>query len=476
MTGSGLEFEGKKRPLDDRKVAWTAHKNKKDSIRCQAIDIDPSHQQQSITVLQHTMTSTTTSHSYDYDYLVIGGGSGGVSSAKRAAQLHGKQVAVIEKGRWGGTCVHVGCVPKKIMFQASNVRHTILEESQHYNMTGLASTEELEASVKLDWGVFKDRRDKYIQRLNNLYQGGLKNAGVTILQGFASFVDSHTVQVKDESGNVLQTLSGETILIATGGTPLKDTSVEGIEHSIDSDGFFALTEQPKSAVVVGAGYIAVELAGVLQGLGTDTHLVVRKHKALRTFDEDVSDFLDKEMVKAGIHMHRNTNGVAKIELMENGQKKVTTVSGEVIDGVDVVLMAAGRVPLVDDLDLAKTEEGAPVQPNVDGMELDAAGVKLDKHKYIVVDDFQNTSVPHIKAIGDVCGKIELTPMAIAAGRRLSDRLFGSNKANSKTSYELVPTVVFSHPPIGTIGLTEAQAIEKYGQDNVKIYKSVRARE
>ena len=188
----------------------------------------------------------------------------------------------------------------------------------------------------------------------------------------------------------------------------------------------------------------------------------------------ISDFLDKEMVKAGIHMHRNTNGVAKIELMENGQKKVTTVSGEVIDGVDVVLMAAGRVPLVDDLDLAKTEEGDPVQPNVDGMELDAAGVKLDKHKYIVVDDFQNTSVPHIKAIGDVCGKIELTPMAIAAGRRLSDRLFGRNKANSKTSYELVPTVVFSHPPIGTIGLTEAQAIEKYGQDNVKIYKSVRA--
>lgn len=399
---------------------------------------------------------------YDFDLLVIGGGSGGVSSAKRAAQLYGKKVAVIESKKWGGTCVNVGCVPKKIMFQASHVRETLLEDARHYNFTS-----DNKIDYKFDWPTFKAKRDAYIVRLNNIYLNGLNNAGVTVYEGFGSFVNDHTIAIKKTDGSGTENVTAEKIIIATGGKPLEDTNVEGVEHTITSDGFFELDKQPGKTVVVGAGYIAVELAGVLHGLGTETHLVVRKHMALRDFDEDVGKFLDDVMVKGGLNIHRNTQGIKKVELLANGLKKVTTVSGEVIDDVDCVLMAAGRVPEVGDLGLAQT------LPNVDGLDLKKAGgvQQVPRKNHIIVDEYQNTAVPHIYAIGDVCGKVELTPMAIAAGRRLADRLFGDMKPTPKTSYELVPTVVFSHPTIGTIGLTEAKAIEKYGKENIKIYKS-----
>ena len=246
----------------------------------------------------------------------------------------------------------------------------------------------------------------------------------------------------------------------------------GAATTITSDGFFELESQPTTAVVVGAGYIAVELAGVLNALGTETHLVVRKHKALREFDDDVSNFLDAEMVKQGIVVHRNTDGVAKVEIDSATNKKtVTTVSGEVISGVDVVLMAPGRVPNVHDLNLALHAEALPeVVPNTEGLNLPTVGVQQSPGNFIVVDDFQNTSVDNICAVGDVTGRVELTPMAIAAGRRLADRLFGGfEHAMDKTSYEFVPTVVFSHPTIGTCGLTQKQAEEKYGAENLKIY-------
>ena len=406
------------------------------------------------------MTTTTTT--YDYDYLVIGGGSGGVSSAKRAAQLYGKKVAVIESARWGGTCVNVGCVPKKIMFQAAHIRETLLQDAKMYTFDTGDNNE-----YKMDWPRFKEKRDKYIARLNGIYLNGLKKAGITVYEGFGSFVNDHTVQIKTSDGSTTN-VTAEYILIATGGKPYVDTKVEGIEHSITSDGFFELTEQPQTAVVVGAGYIAVELAGVLNSLGTKTHLVVRKGQALRSFDPDISNFLDKQMQHDGLTIHRNTNGIAKIELTADNKKSVTTVSGKVIEDVDVVLMAPGRVPHVDGLDLENT-----VKPNVQGLGLEHAGVKQNEsNQTIVADELQQTSVPHIMAIGDVCGKVELTPMAIAAGRRLSDRLFGPTvDPVPKTSYELVPTVVFSHPTIGTIGLTEPEAVAKYGQDNIKVYKS-----
>jgi len=206
---------------------------------------------------------------------------------------------------------------------------------------------------------------------------------------------------------------------------------------------------------VGAGYIAVELAGVFSSLGVDTHLVVRKGKALRNFDEDISDHLDDEMQKGGITIYRNTNGLSKVEVGSDGKKTAHLVSGgDPITGADVVLYAPGRIP------------------NTASLNLDKAGVALAPggKGYIQVDEFQNTTAPNIFALGDVCGKVEWTPMAIAAGRRLADRLFNS-VANSKTSYDFVPTVVFSHPTIGTIGMTEKEAESKYGKDNIKVYKS-----
>ena len=233
------------------------------------------------------------------------------------------------------------------------------------------------------------------------------------------------------------------------------TPIPGIEHCISSDGFFEMEELPTKAVVVGAGYIAVELAGVLNGLGVDTHLVVRKHKALRTFDEDISDFLDSEMVRQGITIHRNTGGLSKVVKQDDGKMSTYMVAEdkESISDADIVLYATGRLP------------------NTETLNLDKVGVKLVEGKtYIKADDFQNTTAESIYALGDVCGKVELTPMAIAAGRRLADRIF-LDKADSRTSYELVPTVVFSHPTIGTIGLTESEAIDKYGKDNLKVYKS-----
>jgi glutathione reductase (NADPH) len=386
----------------------------------------------------------TSQQNYDYDYLVLGAGSGGIASAKRAAG-YGAKVAVIEKARLGGTCVNVGCVPKKVMWNAASIAELLKHDAQQY---GFEHTAEY---YKLDFKTLKKKRDAYIVRLNGIYGNGFQSAGVTSIVGTGSFVDANTVQVEND-GDV-QTFTARHILIATGGRPAFPPG-EGVEeHSISSDGFFELEELPKKVVVVGAGYIAVELAGVLNALGSDTHLVVRKANALREFDEMIMTNLDAEMVRQGITIHRNTSGVASIKLAGDGSKTVTTVSGEVIEGVNVVLMAVGRTP------------------NVENLNLDAAGVKLGR-KYIDVDEYSNTSSPSVYALGDVCGVVELTPMAIAAGRRLADRLFGPEEyKNAKVSYENVPTVVFSHPTIGTIGLTEENAIKKYGENNITVYRS-----
>jgi glutathione reductase (NADPH) len=381
--------------------------------------------------------------SYDYDFVVIGGGSGGLASAKRSA-AYGKKVAVIERARLGGTCVNVGCVPKKIMFMTASMRETMLHDSSQYCFAPL--------DIQLDWPALKKRRDAYILKLNGIYGNGLQTAGVTELKGDAAFVDAHTVEITQPDGSTTQVTAGN-ILIAVGGRPALP-ECPGIEHAISSDGFFDLEDLPKKVVVVGAGYIAVELAGVLNGCGSETHLVVRKGKALRTFDDDVSNHLDSEMVRQGITIHRNTEGVASIvKHAADGILTVTTVSGEVITGVDCVLMAPGRLPNTESLNLTK------------------AGVQLVPGKtYIQADDFQNTSTPNVFALGDVCGKVELTPMAIAAGRRLADRLY-QVKLNARASYDFVPTVVFSHPVIGTCGYTEAQAVQKYGASNIQVYRS-----
>jgi glutathione reductase (NADPH) len=385
-----------------------------------------------------------TKMTFDFDFVVIGGGSGGIATAKRAAVLHGKKVALIERARWGGTCVNVGCVPKKLMWVAATMAETMKHDVGQYCFE--------QPKVNFDMTAFKKKRDAYIVKLNNIYEGGLGSSGVTKIIGDATFENSHTLRVTAEDGST-STITAEHILIATGGRPDLPTT-PGMDLAITSDGFFELEILPKKAVVVGAGYIAVELAGVLNGLGVDTHLVVRQGKALRTFDDDISDHLDFEMQRQGITIHRNTRGVANIELdSATGLMTVQLLEGSPIFEADIVLMAPGRLP------------------NTETLNLDKVGVSLIPGKtYIQVDDYQNTSASNIYALGDVCGAVELTPMAIAAGRRLADRIFGG-VTNSKVSYELVPTVVFSHPTIGTIGMTERQAVQKYGQDNIKVYKS-----
>lgn len=288
--------------------------------------------------------------SFDYDYIVIGGGSGGVSSAKRAAINHKKKVCIIERSRWGGTCVNVGCVPKKIMYQAASIGDMI--KHNDLKMYGFGVTANPNKAF-FDWAKVKEKRDAYIVRLNTIYENGLKNNGVDIVHGDACFQDAHTIEVTLGDGSGTKTITGDKILIATGGKPMLPTDTPGVpDLCITSDGFFELESLPPKVVVVGAGYIAVELAGVLNSLGSETHLVVRKHKALREFDEEISDFLDKGMVQHGINIHRNTNGVAKIE-MNGDKKKVTMKNDEVIDDVDVVLMAPGRVPAIEELGLDK---------------------------------------------------------------------------------------------------------------------------
>eukprot|EP00560_Eucampia_antarctica_P009124 CAMPEP_0197826946 /NCGR_PEP_ID=MMETSP1437-20131217/3820_1 /TAXON_ID=49252 ORGANISM="Eucampia antarctica, Strain CCMP1452" /NCGR_SAMPLE_ID=MMETSP1437 /ASSEMBLY_ACC=CAM_ASM_001096 /LENGTH=513 /DNA_ID=CAMNT_0043427601 /DNA_START=43 /DNA_END=1584 /DNA_ORIENTATION=- len=402
------------------------------------------------------MSSSNTSSKdtkFDYDYLVIGGGSGGIASAKRAAS-HGAKVAAIEKARLGGTCVNVGCVPKKVMWNAAFIADTFSHDAHHYGFSGGK-----DVAKSFDWPKLKVARDKYVKRLNDIYSVGYEKSNVTDIRGEATFLGPNTVQVKHNGDDgELQTITSKHILIATGGRPMVPSG-EGVqEYSVTSDGFFELETLPKVAVVVGAGYIAVELAGVLNSLGSEVHLVIRKGHALRDFDPTICAALDVEMIKAGIHIHRFTNGVKSIKLSTQDKKKiVTTHSGDNIYGADVVLMATGRVP------------------NVENMNLEKVGIALhEKNNFIKVDKYQNTNVENFYAVGDVCGQIELTPMAIAAGRKLADRLFGETKDNkdSKVSYENVPTVVFSHPTIGTIGLTEPKAIAKYGEENIKVYNSM----
>ncbi len=335
------------------------------------------------------------------------------------------------------------------MYNAASIADILSHSAKQYGFQGGE-----ECAKTFNWPKVKKSRDEYIKRLNTIYENGLEKVGVDYIDGRAKFIDEHTIQVTEREGKV-STLTAKYILVATGGKPFMPEGEGVSEHCITSDGFFELEDLPKVVVVVGAGYIAVELAGVLNSLGSEVHLVLRYGNALRKFDEMVMNGLDEEMTKAGIFIHRNTGGVEKVSLDSKAKKIVTTVKGDSIYGVDEVIMATSRVP------------------NVNGLGLENANVKLDFKGYIHVDEKQNTSNSNVFALGDVCGKVELTPMAIAAGRRLADRLFGQAElAEVNVSYENVPTVVFSHPPIGTIGLTEEEATSKYGKGNVKVYKSV----
>mgnify|MGYP005981533545 CR=1 FL=1 len=369
-----------------------------------------------------------------YDYIAIGAGSGGIASINRAA-MYGKKCALIEAKELGGTCVNVGCVPKKVMWHAAQIAEAIRMYGPDYGFDATLN--------KLDWQKLVASRSAYIDRIHTSYDNVLGKNKVDVIHGFARFVDAHTVIVNDE------TISADHILIATGGRP-SHPAIPGAEYGIDSDGFFELSELPKRVAVVGAGYIAVELAGVINGLGAETHLLVRKHAPLRSFDPLLVETLVEVMEAEGPNLH--THAVPKsVEKNGDGSLTLTLEDGRTLT-VDTLIWAIGREPANDNINLAAT------------------GVKTDEKGYIIVDKYQNTHVDGIYAVGDNTGHIELTPVAVAAGRRLSERLF-NNKPEEHLDYSNVPTVVFSHPPIGTVGLTEPQAREQYGDDAVKIYKS-----
>lgn len=369
-----------------------------------------------------------------FDYIAIGGGSGGIASANRAA-MYGKKVALIEAKDLGGTCVNVGCVPKKVMWHGAQVAEAIKLYAADYGF-----------DVELkghSWSTLVESRQAYIGRIHQSYDRVLGNNKVTVIKGFARFKNANTVEVNGEE------YTADHILIATGGEPIIP-HIPGAEHGIDSNGFFELTEQPKRVAVVGAGYIAVELAGVLHGLGSETHLLVRKHAPLRNFDPLLTDTLVEVMAADGPTLH--THSVPQsVEKHSDGSLTLTLENGESLT-VDCLIWAIGRRPLTGSLNL------------------ESAGVELDDKGYIKVDEYQNTSAPGVYAVGDNIGYVELTPVAVKAGRQLSERLF-NNKPDAKMDYELVPTVVFSHPPIGTMGLTEPQARERFGDDKVKVYTS-----
>lgn len=370
----------------------------------------------------------------DFDYICIGGGSGGIASANRAA-MHGQKVALVEGRHIGGTCVNVGCVPKKAMWYGAQVAEAIHRYAPDYGFDVTVN--------KFDWQTLVKNRQAYIERIHGSYDRVLGNNKITVLKGYGKLVDKNTVEVDGKR------YTANHILIATGGRPWRP-AIPGAELGIDSDGFFELQHMPKSAAVIGAGYIAVELAGVLHALGAETHLAVRKHAPLRNFDGMLSDTLMELMAEDGptLHTHSIPESVVK---QDNGLLRLTFSDGKSLD-VEQVIWAVGRVPATDNLGLEN------------------AGVEVNQQGHIIVDEYQNTTAENIYAVGDNIGKVDLTPVAVKAGRTLSERLF-NGQTNAKMDYDTIPTVVFSHPPIGTIGLSEEDAKAKYGEDNIKVYNS-----
>jgi glutathione reductase (NADPH) len=378
------------------------------------------------------------------DYLVLGGGSGGLASARRASGLYGAKAIAVEVARLGGTCVNVGCVPKKITWYAASVAETI-KEAKSYGFS-------VETTAPFDWPSFTKKRSAYIKRLNGIYEKNLHNDKVEYFHGLAEFVDPHTVKVTLDDKSEID-IKAKKILVAVGGYP-DVPKVPGAELGITSDGFFELPEQPKKVAVVGAGYIAVEMAGMFHALGTETHIFIRYDTFLRTFDPMIQEKVVAEYERQGIHLHKKSS-IQKVEDLGNGNKKIhyKDKDGEGSLEIDCVLWAIGRSPDMDRLNLGITK------------------VELGEKNHVKVDDFQNTNIDHIYSLGDACDKgFELTPVAIAAGRRLADRLFGG-QPDARLVYENIPSVVFAHPTVGSVGMTEPQARKKFGDDNVKIYTS-----
>ncbi|MBO0613002.1 MAG: glutathione-disulfide reductase [Pseudomonadota bacterium] len=376
--------------------------------------------------------------SQHYDLIAIGAGSGGLSVVEKAAK-HGAKCAVVEvNDDLGGTCVNRGCVPKKVMWFAANLAHA-QHDAQDYGFATVPG--------KLDWGKLVNKRDNMIGGITDWYMDSfLSEAGIDLIQGQARFVDAKTLDVNGE------TYTADHIVISTGGRPIVPTDIPGAEHGISSDGFFELDEQPAKVAVVGGGYIALELAGVLNALGSETHMLHQGFPVLIGFDSLMQKTLRTQMEADGI-VFNDTAKIASVEKQADGKLTVNYADGSTLSDLDQLLWAIGR------------------KTNTDDIGLENIGLALASGGFIDVNDYQETSVPGVYAIGDIINKrgVQLTPVAIAAGRRLGDRLFGGMK-DRKLDYSLIPTVMFTHPPIGTIGLSEEAAREQYGEA-VKVYST-----
>lgn len=370
---------------------------------------------------------------YDYELIAIGAGSGGLSVAERAAS-YGVKCAVIEKGKLGGTCVNVGCVPKKIMWFGAGLAHA-LDDAGDYGFTV--------ERKGFDWVHLIQKRDSYISGINNWYHNYLADSNIQSIAGFAKFMDAHTLDVDGKK------ITANRIVVSPGTKPMVP-EIKGAEHGITSDGFFELRQQPQRVAIVGSGYIAVELACLLNGLGTEVSLYLRREHILRSFDSMLRETLLEQMLDDGVDIFPRTQ-LAEVRKQADGKLCLVDEKGRCNDGFDQLIWAIGR------------------EPNTAGMQLDAAGIKTDKEGFITTDLLQQTNVENIFALGDVTGRAPLTPVAIAAARRLADRLY-NNQANRHLDYQNIPTVVFSHPPIGTVGLTEEEARVQHG-DAVKIYST-----
>jgi len=369
----------------------------------------------------------------EFDFFVIGAGSGGVRAARMAAQ-RGARVGVAEAAALGGTCVNVGCIPKKLYSYAAHYRYGF-EEAAGFGWDA--------GEPRLDWDRLKANRAREIGRLNGVYEQLLRGAGAEIIRGWARLVDAHTVAIETTGGT--RTITARHLLIATGGTP-SVPELPGRELALTSDHMFDLSPFPKRLAVVGGGYIACEFASIFKGLGAQVSLLYRGEQVLRGFDDEVRDFIAKEMRGNGIDLRVDTD-VSALQTSRDGVA-LDLGDGSTLDA-SAVLFATGRVP------------------NIAGLGLEAAGVRQRSDGAILVDGHYTTSVPSIHAVGDVTARLQLTPVALGEAMVVVDRLFGERKRTM--DYEYVPTAVFTHPNIGTVGFTEAQARERFGK--VRIYRS-----
>lgn len=366
---------------------------------------------------------------YDFDLFTIGGGSGGVAASRRAGS-HGARVGLCEDRDLGGTCVHRGCVPKKLLVYGSHF-HEDFQDAAGYGWTVPEPT--------FDWVRLREAKDKELARLGGVYARLLRDSGVTVVEGRGRLVDPHTVEVGGKQ------YTAERILVATGSRPYLPADVTGIEHALTSDDALSFPTLPKRLVIVGGGYIGVELACIFHGMGTKVTVIIRGPTVLGGFDGDVRAFLTEEMRKKGIELQVDTF-IRDIEKRADGVSLLTR-AGETVEA-DAVLYATGRVP------------------NTGGVGLEEAGVKLDPRGAVMVDEWSRTSVGNIFAVGDVTDRINLTPVAIAEGRALAETLF--NKNPMKMDHTNVPSAVFSQPPVACVGLTELEARERHGAVDVYV--------